>query len=1443
MSRFGVWTALVVCWVAGCVLGITGVALRTEAGRELLGRTVVNLVNRNINGTLSIGELDGSFVDGLEARDITIHGPYGLPILELERLQLRYRVADLLSRRIVLGQLILDKPRVNFTRLRPGEPFNFELLFPPGSDGGDGPTLLVAFSDVQIVGGSFVVRTPADAADSSSQDVEAGPEGPLVVRRIDRIFAEFPYLRLASPRGSERGIFGDIATLEARVSDPAMDVAHIRGRARFVDDSLIVDLPAVHLGHTRAAVQGALSFTDGLLFDLEIAVDRVVTDELQALVPELPAGLAMNTDVRIQATKRGAIEVDARDLSIEGFNNGGTASGRLGLVVGPGDALAFRDAALDLRNFDLEYIRGFIDTLPVAGRVTGSWSATGPEEHLRVELDVLLRDSLVEGWPESRIRGGGHLILGGGDLQFEEFAVDSTTLDLGTVRRLLPSVALEGELWANGTLRGPWREMQFDGALRHQDALWPQSALRGSLRVDARDDPVGLWADVQLDSLRLAGLRPSYPGIPIDGNFAGRMVLAGYFDSLGIEGQLGGPAGQVSLAGAVVLHAGSLGTRPIRIQASQLNLRPLRAGLPTSTLRGAATVAGMTGEETAGAWSVELALEGSQIEDVPFDSVRAVFIVADSLLRADTLHVWAEGIRVSGGGQFGITPPHTGVLSLLAEADAIGILEPLLARALGEPDSAFIGVAPEGAVRVLAEFRGGLDAFDVDAEFEADSLRRAEAYVSHLQGRARWTSPFENAAIEAAVDSAHLGALAFTGMESRISGRSDSLAWFGRARFGDVGGWIGGGRLRVDSSQYRVPIDSMVFLLSTGAWFVDTAAVVVVSDSGVDFSNVRISSASSPSNVTMEGRLPFRGPADLRGTFQEVSVRDISLLVQKYVGEVDGELSGRMRLGGTARAPILDATAALRDGVFQTLQIPYLDGGLRYEDRRLDGDFALWRQGQRFLEVNMRLPMDLALAAVEERRPPGPLMVRAVADSMPVSLIEALLPVMRRGSGTLSANLGIDGTWEEPTLFGRVAIKDGAASFPTIGVRHEELNASLTLNGETIDIEHLTLKSGRGSARVTGSVRLEELTNPILDLRIDAQEFHAVSLRDFLTLTATADLQLRGPPLGATLTGNGTTTRGVLFFADLITKRVISLEDTLFAEFVDTAVIREQRLGAAFQRRFLDSLRVQNLRMRMGEDVWLRSSDANIQLAGDIIVNKTGKQYRLNGTLLAQRGTYRLPLGPVTRDFTVTRGEVRYFGTPDLNADVDIDGRHVVRSVRAEDVTVFVHIGGTLYQPRATLSSDIRPPLSEPEIISYLLFGAPSVQALAGSSAESQGLVDRSVSQLAGVLSGQLEYALIADLGVPLDYVQIRPGDIGRGLSGTEIALGKQFTLLGTTAFLTASPRICPTTTVVGASLEFRLTRRWLFAASADPVRGCDQFTTTGATYQFGLDLLWEKSY
>ena len=1440
------------------MLGVAGAALQTEMGRALVVRTATGIVNEKLHGTLHIGHVGGSLVSGLDVRDIVLRGDDGEPVVELGALRLRYRVQDLLSGRFVLGRLVLERPRLNLVQRR-GEPLNLEQLFPedttPG--GGGGPKPFIAFNDVEILDGVVSIKTEADSTDPGIVEGESFSGGYFRVQRISGISVRLPYLRLASPLPSDRGILALISSLSAEMNDPAVQVRALRGQALILGESLEVNLPELRLDGTDAEVVGTLSWDQGpLLYDLDIRARAILSDDVLGLASDLPAGIAGTGRFHVVARTRGVIEVEGRGLNLEGLNGGGQVQGRLEMVLRPQGR--WRSGATELRvnNFDLAYLESFLDSLPVMGRVTGTLSAAGPMERLAVELDVVFRDSLVEGWPESTIRGGGYVALGGPALEFVEFTVSLADLDLATVRRLLPVVPLQGRLAGRGALNGPFLGIAFEGELRHRDGALPETVVRGLARIDGRGDTLGVWTDLALDSLRLRGLQTSFPGLDLAGPLGGRVRLAGYLDSLAVDARLGGAAGEVEIRGAAIVLPGRSGAHDLRVNADRLNLHVLNQDLPETRIVASAEAGGLTVETGRLRGHADFVVQPSEVAGVPIDGARGEFTLADSVARIDTLTLWMRGITARGRGDFGLRASRTGVLAFEVQADSLEVLEPLLAGRL-PTDTAAAEPAEEeeeegeeaaplsGTATASVEIRGSVDAFEVEGSFEAHRLRRGDVFVSRAEGDATWVSPFKDARIEAHLDSVHLGSLDFGGVRAAVTGALDSLGWSTAGRFGaGAGEFLAGGRLRRDSGATTVALDSLDIDLVSGSWRLDSSGVVAVSDSGVDFSRLALAHESGAGRLALGGRFPFRGPANLEGTFEAIALQDILLLMQNPDPRLSGDLNGNLRITGTARAPTLTAAVAIRDGQYESFRASLIEGRVDYEDRRMTGRFALWRLGEAILQIDVDLPLDLAFTAVEQRQLPGQLTVRAVADSVDLALVEALLNDVRRTGGILDADVGITGSWERPELTGRVTIADGAATFPALGVRHDRLNANLSLSGQSIRIDALTVRSGAGTAEMTGTVDFEELSRPRLDVHIAARQFRAIDVSDFLSVTATADLQLQGPPLSATLTGRGVVTEGAVYFADLLTKQVVNLEDTLFASFVDPNVIREQRLGAAFSQRFLDSLRINNLALRMGNDVWLRSTEANIQLSGEVSVDKVQDRYRIDGTLTTPRGTYRLPLGPASREFQVTRGEIRALGTPDLNADVDIDAQHKLRSIRGEEVIVLVHIGGTLYDPRLTLSSDVRPPLSETEIISYMLVGAPSVDALANGGSEGQRLL---ASQLAGVLSGQLEYALISDLGVPLDYLQIRPGDVAGGLSGTEIAIGKQFTVFGTSAFLSARPRFAcrqQFVDVVGASLEFRLTRNWVFAASADPLRGCEVLGTSSETkYQFGLDFLWEKSY
>jgi hypothetical protein len=781
----------------------------------------------------------------------------------------------------------------------------------------------------------------------------------------------------------------------------------------------------------------------------------------------------------------------------------------------------------------------------------------------------------------------------------------------------------------------------------------------------------------------------------------------------------------------------------------------------------------------------------------------------------------------------------------VASTDSVGVLEPVVEKFLGRVDGAELNERPAGEVSVVGRVVGSPQRFQVFADIGLDSIRRGSSFVSEAGASVVWVSDTDVLAVDFRADTVRLDALNALRLHGRIHGRPDSLTWSAGSTWGEAA-WVGGGRWERDAATTRVTFDSLGVLLRQN-WFLDPGATIAVDDSGVSIERFAFRSSMSGAAINVEGRWPFAGPGTMSGSLTSVQVPDLLILALLDERSGGGELGGTFTLRGRARAPIVDASLQLTGGWYGEFTAPLVRARVTYADRRVQGQVGLWKIGVPVLDVALRLPMDLALGRVERRRLPGAVSIRARADSVDLTLLEATFPPVRDIGGTFDADVGIEGTWDDPSLTGTLTLRDGAATFPALGVRHEDMNGELRLLGDTIHVSRLALRSGRGVASVEGFVRLEELSLPLLALDIRTEDFHVIDVPGFLALTASADMRLEGPLFQATLTGSGQATRGVLHFADLMTKNIVNLEDTLFAEFVDTALVRSEGLGADFQNRLLDSLRIDSLRVDMGQDFWLRSTDANVLLTGNLSVNKLRSQYRIDGTLQAPRGTYRLPLAlGISRDFAVTGGQIRYLGTPDLNADLDIDAEHIVRGTTGgKDVEVYVNVGGTMYDPRVTLTSDHQPTLSEPEIINYLLFGAPNLR----QGTTTSGFESRLLAQwLSTTVSAQFEYALISDLGVPLDYLQIRPTTGSSGVTGAEVAVGKQFRVLGTTAFLTASRRYCRNQATslasVGASLEFRLSRSWLVAASVDPLVGCESAAAqTSGAYQFGADLFWEKSY
>ncbi|HEY9015091.1 MAG TPA: translocation/assembly module TamB domain-containing protein, partial [Gemmatimonadales bacterium] len=901
--------------------------------------------------------------------------------------------------------------------------------------------------------------------------------------------------------------------------------------------------------------------------------------------------------------------------------------------------------------------------------------------------------------------------------------------------------------------------------------------------------------------------------------------------------------------GVATLRPPRWGGENLQLNFSDLDLAALTGKRVPSSLNGELSLSGIADTNRAPEGELRMALSRSRISGWTLDTVNTAVGVHDSVIRLDTAYAIWKGALVGGSGTLGWSAPHRGEMSFSLSADSLGAFDSLLLAATNQnrgssPDNRPLSGSAQGGIRLS----GSLDTLEMGGDLQLQNVAWQQMQTPQLTGKFTWiggTRPQMTANV--ASDSLTVRQWVLHQPGAQVRGWADSLEWSAGSGMGTDSRVAGTGRWWRRGDTQVAMFDTLGLILPSHSYRLDESFAVTLSDSAPAISPLTLRALDGAGLIQAAGRVPGASAGNLSMRVLDLDLKDVYAVLQRDTSTIGGKVALDLRVSGTAEAPVFRGTTTLDGGRFGDFQSPLVQGVVDYANRKLEANLLLWRTGENMLQVETRLPLDLALRGATQRRVDGPLLVHARGDSVDLGILEALTPAVSRVRGQLAVDVNVGGTWQNPDFTGGVRVRDGAMSLPGLGVRYEGLQGQAHFQGDSLILDTLLARSG-GTLGVTGAVQLVDVTRPVLDLGFRAEAFRALDVRNFLTLTATGGLRVKGPLFEATATGDLNANSGVLYFADLVSKRIIDLEDPTIADLVDTTLLRSQNLtiAANFQNRFLDSLTIQNLRVRLGSDVWLRSNEANIQLGGEVVLSKAGKTYTPSGTLDALRGSYSLHIGPITRDFTVERGSVRYFG--DLNAELNIRAAHEVHAVRGEEVPVIANITGTLYAPKVTLESTFNPPLSETDLVSYLVTGRPASEAV--STGESD-LLESGLSYFSSALSSELERALIQDLGVPLDLLEIRPGVSSRhgAQSLTQLAAGWQ---LGSKTFLTLNAGFCPENlgqfsyNNLGASLEFRFSREWTLQTSVEPtLQSCrkDFGIQPQNTYQIGSDVFWEREF
>lgn len=1061
---------------------------------------------------------------------------------------------------------------------------------------------------------------------------------------------------------------------------------------------------------------------------------------------------------------------------------------------------------------------------PGPGVVRGRLTLTGTPTALRADDGLLVLEA--PGAPPSRLaelRGSLQL----SPLRYELSAV-AAPLALATLQALGFGPPLQGTLAGPVRLEGTAERLALVGEL-----AGPQGRVVVAARADLPPGPFA--ATLRLDNFVPAAVAPGTPQAPLSGRVdvrgtpeafrleadlatsaGGRLQLAGPLARRGgtwlvdLAGQatnfpVGALLGRPSLVGEpltgpLALRGG--GREPYRLRADLrgatarlqldaqlggaatgdlvlsgrfvgLDLRDLPVGraLPPSNLDVA--IQSTLRRTAAGVWvgQLDLRLGPSTLAGRPVEA-GLLSLRSDSVaLRLDTLHLAYAGTRLTGGGTIGWRTPAAEPLRLRLDARDLAALEPLVA--------VFDPTAPplEGRLQANAEVRGSVRNPVARLQATGQRLRWGEQRVgaAALQALVARQGATLGGEVAVAAERAQLAGQSWASLRLRARGRPDD------ARIDAELVATSERRLRLAARTLTaaelgrvLQLDSLELRAPDQIWALEAPAYLAFGPraSGLWVRGWVLRQPQGLGVLQLEGRLPVEGDADLRGL-----VRGFDLdLLRPFLPPsypLGGTIAGRWAVTGPVRQPIVDVALDWRQARVRTARFDSVAFRLRGPSGSLALGADVVQRGRRVLHLEGTLPLVLSTADLVPRlgwREGAPVAAVLAVDSLDLAFLPALVPGVEDAAGRLDGTLRVDGPPRDPDLRGDLRWQQGRVRLSALGATYDDLTLQATLADDRLAID-ATARSG-GTARLRGSLRvLDTWSRPLVDATARFDRFRLLDRERLARLTVSGDVALAGRLPAPELTGRLVLSNSELYLPEPIEERAPTVE---LAE-VEVGAIGPDTVGvAALQPGLLGQLRVRDLEVVAGEGVWAVAANARAQLSGGVVVYRGGGALLVSGDLETLRGTYTLQVGPIERDFDIVGGQVRFFGTPDFNPALDVlaASRARLTGTAAPTLTVYVRVTGTARAPRVQLTSESRVPVPETELLSYLIFGRPSVAV---------GDVGQVLTQqiLAQELVGSLLFApleqLLLQSGLPVEYVRIRTyASPLSPLGGTSLELGTQ---------------------------------------------------------------------
>lgn len=533
---------------------------------------------------------------------------------------------------------------------------------------------------------------------------------------------------------------------------------------------------------------------------------------------------------------------------------------------------------------------------------------------------------------------------------------------------------------------------------------------------------------------------------------------------------------------------------------------------------------------------------------------------------------------------------------------------------------------------------------------------------------------------------------------------------------------------------------------------------VLIGQDDFEFQNIKIVSGNQ--FIQVKGMLSFAGNQNLTIEISDTDIAPFMKLIEAPL-HIAGKISLFMEMKGTAESPFVEGIVTITGGKVNEYDFQGAALNVSYDNQLFMFIMNLNYDKTNSLVSIGSIPINLSLTnnqniLIDDK----PIEVNLKADGLDFSVLQAFSEDVRKVKGKILIDLKLENTLQNPLPSGFLRLVNGELRIPEFGLNYKDIQVNFVVDSSSFAIEKFQTRSDRGILTATGKIDFARSgfggVIKTTDVNMTADNFLAVNNKNYEIIIG-GDVKLTGDPATPQFGGAIRVHRSRFYIPALIQSSPGAAEDIkpiLVEALKDSAEIQADISARTDEAaKILENL-TGSIKVEIPRNTWLRSSDMNVEIAGNVDVVKQSEFFELFGAIQVLRGSYDL----YGKRFRILKGSFSFEGGTEYNPEIELVAEHVFRTFNREKKTLTLQATGKAMTPKLQFNLD-EVQISEGDAISYLLLGRSLEELTHGQRSELNQQAGFSATNeasniMVGLVAGQLSKTIGRTLN--LDVIEVK---------------------------------------------------------------------------------------